>query len=136
MAINTYQIVLKAGTSAEALEQLVCIKDFPDLGGTPELIETTTLCDEQQTYIQGIKSSDVMEFTANYTNEDYEKVANLAGEEMYYALEFGENGKDGVFQWEGAHSVRVSGAGVNEVVEMVISIAPSTPIVKVAGGSA
>ena len=135
MAISTYKTVLKAGSSVDTLEELVCIKDFPDLGSAPELLETTTLCDGQQTYIQGIKSSDAMEFTANYTNEDYEKVLGLANQEMFYSLEFGEDGADGVFQWQGEHSVRVSGGGVNEVVEMVISIAPSTEIVKVAGGA-
>ena len=98
-------------------------------------METTTLCDAQQTYISGIKSSDALEFTANYTDEDFEKVLDTAGKPMYYALEFGEDGADGVFQWQGEHSVWVTGGGVNEVVEMQISIAPSTEIVKVAGGA-
>ena len=43
MAINTYGITLKWGTSAEATEKVVDIKDFPDLIGEPELLETTTL---------------------------------------------------------------------------------------------
>lgn len=127
-AINTYGIKLKTGESAEALTQLVCIKNFPDLGGTPEQIEITTLCDAQQTFIPGIKSMTQMEFTANYTKEDYEKVDNLSDKELYYELEFGENGEDGVFSWQGKHSVRVLGAGVNSAVEMVITISPSTEI--------
>ena len=39
-----------------AYEKLVDIKSFPDLGGAPELLETTTLSDSMQTYIEGIQS--------------------------------------------------------------------------------
>ena len=130
MAISTYGVKLKVGTTAETVEQLVCIKDFPDIGGSPEQIETTTLCDAQQTFINGIKSMSIMEFTANYDSEDYDAVDALSGQQLYYELEFGENGSDGVFQWQGEHTVRVTGAGANSVIEMVISVAPSTEITK------
>ena len=132
MAISTYGVKLKVGTTAETVEQLVCIKDFPDIGGSPEQIETTTLCDAQQTFINGIKSMSTMEFTADYTTEDYDAVDDLSGQKLYYELWFGEDGdgSDGIFQWQGEHTVRVTGAGVNSVVEMVISVAPSTEITK------
>ena len=40
MAISTYKVFLmKKGTST--YEKLVDIKDFPDLGGAPEMLETT-----------------------------------------------------------------------------------------------
>lgn len=130
MAISTYGVKLKVGTTAETVEQLVCIKDFPDIGGSPEQIETTTLCDAQQTFINGIKSMSIMEFTANYDSEDYDTVDALSGQQLYYELEFGESGADGVFQWQGEHTVRVTGAGANSVIEMVISVAPSTEITK------
>lgn len=130
MAISTYGVKLKVGATAETVEQLVCIKDFPDIGGSPEQIETTTLCDAQQTFINGIKSMSIMEFTANYDSEDYDAVDALSGQQLYYELEFGENGSDGVFQWQGEHTVRVTGAGANSVIEMVISVAPSTEITK------
>ena len=47
-------------------EKLCDIKDFPDLGGEPEMLETTTLSDPVQTFIMGIQSSDSMAFTMNY----------------------------------------------------------------------
>lgn len=131
MAISTAKTFLKAGTTAETMEQLVCIKEFPDLGGAPELLETTTLCDEQETYINGLKSISALEFTANYTDEDFDKVNEMADKPLYYSLEFGEDGKDGIFQWQGEHTVWVTGGGVNSVVDMTISIAPSSKIEKV-----
>lgn len=125
MPISTYGITLKWGESEGSLTKKIDIKDFPDLGGAPELIETTTLSDKVQKYIPGIKSMSAMEFTANYTKSDYEAVKADEGKDLYYSLSLGENGSEGVFTWQGRHSVWVPGAGVNSPVEMRISVAPS-----------
>lgn len=125
-AISTYGITLKWGSSSGSLSKKIDIKDFPDLGGAPELLETTTLSDAAQTFINGIQTLSAMEFTANYTKEDFETVLADANTPLYYSLEFGEDGDEGIFEWQGEHDVWVTGAGVNAPVEMKISIAPST----------
>lgn len=136
MAISTYKVFLMKKT-AEAYEKLVDIKDFPDLGGAPEMLETTTLSDKMQTYIPGIQSLDALAFTANYTKEDYSKLKALEGVENDYAVWFGgtekagvvtPTGTDGKFEFKGQLSAYPVGGGVNEVVDMNITIAPSTPI--------
>ena len=68
MAISTYKVFLmkKKTTPEETYEKLVDIKEFPDLGGDPELLETTTLSDKMQTYVNGVQSNDGMTFNANY----------------------------------------------------------------------
>lgn len=126
MAISSYGVNLKWGSTAETLERKICIKDFPDLGGAPELLETTTLCDAAQTYINGIQSMDALEFTLNYTLADYKMVMLDADKPMFYSLEFGKDGNEGVFQWQGEHTAWPVGGGVNAVVDMKMSIAPST----------
>ncbi len=126
MAISTQGVTLKWGTSPESLTKKIDIKNFPDLGGASEMLETTTLSDDTQTYILGIQSLDALEFTANYTKEDFEAVLADARKDLYYALEFGQNGSEGVFKWQGQHTAWVTGGEVNGVVEMIISIAPST----------
>lgn len=138
MAISTYKIFLmKKGDSGSTWEKLIDIKEFPDLGGAPEMLETTTLSDRMQTYIPGIQSLDALEFTSNYTKEDYAKVKALEGKEIEFAVWFGgteegnvltPTGSDGKFSFKGQISAFPVGAGVNEVVDMSISIAPSTPI--------
>ena len=128
MAISTYGITLMHKGTGGTYAKLVDIKDFPDLGGAPEMLETTTLSDGMQTYIEGIQSSDALEFTANYTKTDYEALAALKGDNESYAVYFGADGAEGKFYFKGYLSVRVNGGGVNEVVGMTISIAPSTPI--------
>ena len=126
MAISTQGVTLKWGEDPASLSKKVDIKDFPALGGPRELLETSTLSDDAQAFIQGIQSLSAFEFTVNYTKADYEAVISDAGKDLYYALEFGRNGDEGVFEWQGQHDAWVNGAGVNEVVEMIISIAPST----------
>ena len=127
MAISTYGIYLMHKVTS-TYEKLIDIKDFPDLGGAPEMLETTTLSDSMQTYIPGIQSLDGLEFNANYTKEDFKKVKALEGKDEAYAVFFGEDGADGKFEFNGSLSVFPVGGGVNEVVGMTISIAPSTPI--------
>lgn len=126
MAISTQGVTLKWGTSATSLSKVVDIKDFPDLGGAPEVLETTTLSDQIQTYILGIQGSGMMEFTCNYTKEDFDEVMKDANKDLYYALEFGDKGDEGIFEWQGQHTAWVVGAGVNAVTEFKIGIAPST----------
>lgn len=138
MAISTYKIFLmKKGDSSGNYEKLIDIKDFPDLGGSPEMLETTTLSDKMQTYIPGIQSLDALEFTANYTKADFTKLKALEGTECDFAVWFGgtesggtltPDGSDGKFEFKGQLSAFPVGGGVNEVVDMTITIAPSTPI--------
>lgn len=126
MAINTYGITLKWGESAEAVAKVVDIKDFPDMIGDPEMLETTTLSDAQVTNIPGIKSSDMLTFTCNYTKADFTAVNDDASKALHYALEFSDGSK---FTWQGQHTCGLPGKGVNEVVEFTINIAASTPVV-------
>lgn len=129
MAISSYKTYLMMkGDSGSTYSKLIDIKEFPDIGGDPEMLETTTLSDKMQTYIMGIQSADAMEFVANYTAADYAKIDAIAGQTKSFGIYFGDEGAEGKFTFDGQASVRVNGGGVNEVVEMTISIAPSTVI--------
>ena len=140
MARSTYMTFLMQGTGtsgALSYSKLIDIKDFPDMGGSPEMIETTTLSDNMTTNIPGIQSLDALEFTANYTKDDYAKVKALEGQDLDLAVWFGgtesngtvtPTGDDGKFIFKGRLSVYVAGGGVNEVVDMKITVAASTPI--------
>lgn len=138
MAISTYKVFLmKKADSGEQWSKLIDIKEFPDLGGEPEMLETTTLSDNMQTYIAGIQSLDGLSFTANYTLADFQTLKALEGKKASYAVWFGGTESDGIvtpdgsngkFSFDGELSVYPVGGGVNEVVNMNITIAPSTPI--------
>ena len=138
MAISTYKVFLMHKAAAEdAYTKLIDIKEFPDLGGEPEMLETTTLSDKMQTYIAGIQSLEGLSFTANYDKADFSKLKALEGKKEKYAVWFGgsesggvvtPDGSNGKFSFDGELSVYPVGGGVNEVVDMNITIAPSTVI--------
>ena len=136
MAISTYKSFLMHKKSS-TYEKLVDIKSFPDLGGSPELLETTTLSDGMTTNILGIQSLDALEFECNYTKEGYAKLKAMEGTEADFAVWLGgtvsgnavtPTGSEGKFEFKGQLAVYVNGGGVNEVVNMTVSIAASTPI--------
>jgi hypothetical protein len=130
--VNTIKTTLKFGTTQGSEEKLCPIKDYPDLGGAPELIEITDLDDDTQRFLLGVQSLGVLEFTANYNETLYEAITDNSRTAGYYVLEFGENGKDGIFKWQGQHVVYVAGGGVNAPREMKIVIAASSKIEAVA----
>jgi hypothetical protein len=114
--------------------KLVDIKDFPDLGASPQTVETTTLSDKAQTFIKGIDASATLEFTANYDQAIYTTLLGMAEieEAQDFAVFFGEDGTNGKFGLKGQLSVWVVGGGVNGIVEMKIGIVPSSSIEKIA----
>lgn len=140
MAISTYGIYLmiKEGTT---YQKLVDIKEFPDLGGAPEMLETTTLTDNMQTYIPGIQQLEALTFTANYELDVFKDLQKLDRVQKDYAVWLGHkmatpepepamtpDGNQGKLQFQGYLSVFPNGSGVNEVVDMTITIAPSSPV--------
>lgn len=136
MAISSYQAYLMKGTGTGTLTytKLVDIKEFPNLGGSPETLETTTLSDSARTYIDGLQDQEAMEFTCNYTKTDFTTLKGLEGTETNFAVWFGAdssgqpNGNNGKFSFKAKPSVYVKGSGVNEVVDMVLTLIPTTVI--------
>ena len=141
-ATSTYMTFLMHSTDGSTWEKLVDIKSFPDLGGDPELLDTTTLTDKQRTGVPGIIESDTLVFEANYDKNDFTKLNTQMEADRsansHYAVWFGGtevSGEDptptgalGKFTFDGKLTVRVAGGGVNEPRAMSVSIAASTPI--------
>ena len=125
MAISSFGVTLKWGETADAVEKVVDIKDFGDLIGEPNMLETTTLSDAQVTQIPGIRSGDSIPFTCNYTKADFDKVYADEGKQLFYELDFSDGS---AFAWQGQHTVGVPGKGVDEVLEFTINVAASTPV--------
>lgn len=136
MAISTYKSFLMKGNGG-SWSKLVDIKEFPDLGGVPEMLDTTTMSDSARTYILGIQETEQMTFTANYDLAEYMAIKNMEYQILDFAVWLGatvENevatptGTDGKFEFKGYITVTKNGGGVNEVQNMTITIAPTTPI--------
>ena len=121
MAISTFGVTLKYG--ADSAQTAVVIKDFPSLLGKRSSLETTTLSDDAQTFIAGIRQqSESFDFLANYDAEVYATL-NALTEEQNWELAFSDGSK---YTWKGTVSVSVNEGAVDAVVEMTISVTPST----------
>lgn len=125
--IDTFLMLGTDSGGSVSYSKLVDIKDYPDLIGAPEPIETTTLSDHARKYVEGLKGSEQLTFTANYTEKDFNTVNVLSGEQ-FLAVDFGTSGVEGRFTFKGYVSVSIVGHGVNEVREMLITITPTTEI--------
>ena len=137
--ISTYQTYLMYRTTTTgSYSKLIDITNFPDLIGTPEKIDITSLSDAQRVFIAGIQERDDMSFSANYTPANFSAVKALEGHQYEYAVWFGASGTAGSetpdgsygkFEWTGDVYAGLSGGGVNEAVGMTVNCTPSTPIV-------
>ena len=136
-ATSTYKSFLMHKPSSE-WEKLVDISSYPDLGGTPEMLDATTLSDPVIVNIMGIQSLDALEFECNYDLEKYTELKEMEGVGKDFAVWLGAkvtggelvpDGTDGKFEFKGQMAVRLNGGGVNEVRKMTVTIVPSTPIV-------
>lgn len=117
MAISTYNTTLSIGTVN------VVIKDFPTILGQRSSLETTTLSDDAQTFIQGIRQQEEsFDFTCNYDKTVYTSIEALTGAQSC-ELTFSDGSN---YTWTGEASCSVNGGGVDEVLEMTVTVVPST----------
>lgn len=121
MAISSFGVSLKYGV--DSAQTPVIIKDFPSLLGKRSSLETTTLSDDAQTFIAGIRQqSESFDFTANYDASVYSAL-NALTEIQKWELAFSDGSK---YTWDGTVSVSVNEGSVDSVLEMTISVTPST----------
>lgn len=126
MAITTYNTTLTWGLTEGATTYTVEIKDFPDLTGDPNLVPATTLSDAVEAFEMGIKTAGAMPFTCNYDKTQYSAIEGASGTAYHYTLHFGTDGVNGKFGWQGKHSVKVPGKGIDDLVEMILIVVPAT----------
>ena len=121
MALSTYNTTLKYGASSA--DTAITIKDFPSVLGKRSALETTTLSDDAQTYIPGIRQqSETFDFTANYDKTVLSTINALTAVQKC-ELAFSDGSK---FTWDGYISASVNEGAVDGVLEMTISITPTS----------
>lgn len=131
MAVSTAETYLmyKASEAGE-YTKLVDIINYPDLGSAPNKIDTTDLsATVMKTFIFGLMEAPDFSFECNYDDTAYNTVAALAGDALYLQLQFGEDGVDGTFSWQGQVQVYVMGGGVDEQRKMTVVCSAETEIV-------
>lgn len=116
MAISSFNTKLMIGTKTYA------IKDFPEILGQRSALETTTLSDDAQTFIPGIRQqSENFPFVTNYDATVYAEINALTGEQEC-KLTFSDGSG---FTWNGFVSASINEGSVDAVLEMTIVVVPS-----------
>ena len=133
MAISTYNTTLKYGEASTGTDGKytapsgnlteISIKDFPSLLGKRSALETTTLTDDAQTFIPGIRQQEEsFDFTANYDPDVLDTINDLS-KVQWCELTFSDGSK---YTWAGYLSASVNEGSVDAVLEMTVSISPTT----------
>ena len=129
MAVSTANTILSYSSDGTTFNKLVDITNYPDLGATPSKLDTTDLTAKKfKTSILGLQEIPDLTFEANYDKDAYALIDSLT-DTYTFKLEFGENGEDGTFTWEGQVSVYAVGGGVDEVRKMTVTCSAETEIV-------
>lgn len=126
--ISTYGVSLKYGSTTPTTA--IKIKSFPAILGKRSSIEVTDLSDDAQRFIQGIRQQEEsLDFTANWDDGEFSTLNALTGVQKC-ELDFADGSK---FTWDGYISASNNEGGVDEVVEMTISVTPTSVPVFTAG---
>ena len=116
---NTIGTTLKQGTTEAALTKMCSITKYPDMGGKPDSLDTTTMDDSTETSIAGVQKVGDFEFEALFDETEYTAMKASSGKAGFYSLDFANGSK---YTWQGSHVVYETGAGVNEVRKVKINI--------------
>lgn len=130
MAISTYNAKLYYDDSAMTVSgttvtggTLIPIKTFPAILGQRSAIETTTLQDDAQTFIQGIRQQEEnLDFTCNFDGTMFATLNSLTSAQ-YLTLIFSDGS---YFSWQGFISASNGEGEVDNVIEMTVSVTPTT----------
>lgn len=129
MAISTAGTYLMYDVSG-TMTELVKIIDYPDMGSTPNKIDTTDLAQlVMKTNILGLQDAPDLTFKANYSKATLSAIKALEGADHDFQLQFGTDGVDGKFDWTGRITVFVTGGGVDEARMMTLTLSADTQIV-------
>lgn len=112
--------------SGSAFTELTDLQEIPELGGTAESIEITTLADSAHMYTNGIKNyGDSLAFKFLYKKEQFTTLNALSGSnEWKVELPDGASCTFG-----GTCSVALDGVGVNAALTYTLSIKPNSAMV-------
>ena len=116
----------KAG-SASSYTDLTDLQEIPDIGGSADSVEVTTLDDAAHMYINGLKDyGDSLDFTFLYDKTQFTTLNGLSGTITWKVTLPGTSGLTATF--DGESSVKLNGVGVNDAITYTLSVKPNSAI--------
>lgn len=121
MAVISKGITLSMGD-----KELTNLQEIPEMGGTAESIEVTTLADVAHMYTDGILNyGDSLDFKFLYEKEQFIELSAVTGSQKWKVV-LPDNTK---CSFGGTCSVRLDGVGVNAALTYTLSIKPDSAMV-------
>lgn len=114
-----------ADSSSSYLE-IEGLQSIPDMGGSSESIEVTTLGDASRKYIKGIKSyGDSLDFVFLYKTSVFESLtmSEAQGGELSFRVSLPDGA---TCTFTGEHSVKLNSTGVNAAITYTLSVKPTS----------
>ena len=106
--------------------ELTNLQEIPELGGDTEAIEITTLADAAHMYTDGIKNyGDSLVFKFLYEKAQFTSLS-AAGTSHEWKVELPDGAS---CTFEGTHSVKLDGVGVNAALTYSLAIKPNSEMV-------
>ena len=106
---------------------LTNLQEIPDLGGSADSVEVTTLDDTAHMYINGLLDyGDSIDFTFLYDKTQFNTLNGLTGTISWKVTLPGTGGLTATF--DGESSVRLNCVGVNDAITYTLSLKPSSAI--------
>ena len=106
---------------------LTNLQEIPDVGGSADSVEVTTLDDVAHTYINGLLDyGDSLDFTFLYDKTQFTALNALTGTISWKITLPGTSALTATF--DGESSVKLNGVGVNDAITYTLSVKPSTAI--------
>lgn len=103
--------------------ELTDLQEIPELGGTAEAIEITTLADAAHMYTDGILNyGDSLAFKFLYAKEQFSTLAAAEGSQEWKV----ELPDASTCSFSGTCSVKLDGVGVNAALTYTLSIKPNS----------
>lgn len=126
MAVISKGITLSYKVGEAEYVELTNLQEIPDIGGTAEAIDITTLADPAFMYMDGIKNyGDSLEFKFLYEKEQFATLNGLEGAPSWkVALPDGA-----VCEFGATSSVRLDGVGVNAAITYTLALKPNSEMV-------
>ena len=108
-------------------------KTMPSPVGTPSNIEATTLEDDSQTFVPGVKTADQQQITGNLEKEYLQAINGYGDDELDIFYLYGTDGVGGVAKYVRTCMVVAtpSDTSVDAVLEMTITVTPTSSAVEV-----
>ena len=126
MAVISKGITLSYKLGEATYVALTNLQEIPELGGTSEAIEITTLADAAHIYTDGLLNyGDSLEFKFLYEKEQFDTLVALEGVSGWQ-VKLPDNT---TCSFEGTSSVRLDGVGVNAALTYTLAVKPNSEMI-------